>query len=66
MPNLTGGKGGDALGGNMQTSAMFNASGWTVNTGAGTASGAPAGVNIYLIGGLVIAGLLAWKMYLKK
>lgn len=65
MPSMSGGAGGDATSG-MSMSSGFNNSGWTVNTGSGSASGAPSALNPWLIAGLVAAGLLAWKMYVKK
>jgi len=63
---MSGGAGGDSSNGPFTASSGFNNSGWTVNTGSGSASGAPAALNPWLIAGLVAAGLLAWKMTIKK
>lgn len=64
-PSFTGGAGGAATTGDMKLNSAFDSSGWTVNTGSGSASGAAA-LNPWLIAGLAVAGLLAWKMYRKK
>lgn len=66
MPSMSGGAGGAASTGPLTSSSGFNTSGWTVNTGSGSASGAPSALNPWLIAGLVVAGLLAWKMSRKK
>lgn len=50
-----------ANGGTSGLSAAFDSSGWTVNTGSGSASGMPA-INGWLIGGMIVAGLVAWKI----
>lgn len=62
---LTGGAGGSADSKN-SLSSVFNSSGWTVNTGSGSASGAPSSMSPVMVGGLVVAGLIAWKMFLSK
>lgn len=62
---LTGGAGGSAHSGS-SLSSVFNSSGWTVNTGSGSASGTPSSTSPLMIGGLVVAGLIAWKMFLSK
>lgn len=63
--SLTGGKGGDSRSA-LTTSSAFDSSGWVVNMGGGSASGIPAQINPLLLAGLAVAGLVAWKLYLKK
>ena len=66
-PSFTGGAGGDAVA-KQTASSMFDSSGWTVATGHGSATGAPSPLvsNPWMIGGLIMAGLIAWKLYLGK
>ena len=68
-PNF-GGAGGSAApssaGGTQGTSSPFNSSGWTVNMGSGSATGAPVSHSPMMIAGIVVAGLIAWKMFLRK
>lgn len=64
-PSFGGGPAGPSNAGST-TSAMFDSSNWAVNVGSGSASGTPSIKNQYLIAGLIVAGLIAWKLYLKK
>lgn len=52
-----------AASGPVSTKAAFDSSGWVVNFGEGSASGAPASIPIYvwLIGGLVLLAMLKRK-----
>lgn len=64
-PSFQGGSAGPSTS-PQTTSSVFNSSGWTVNTGSGSATGVPAASNPLMIAGLIVAGLIAWKMFLKK
>lgn len=64
-PSFTGGAGGDAKS-SLTASSGFDSSGWVVNIGSGSASGTPGALNPFVIAGLALAGLIAWKLYLKS
>lgn len=59
--SLQGGAGGDTSQRN-QVSTAFNSSGWTVNTGSGSATGASPATNYMMIGATCLGVLLLWKM----
>lgn len=63
--NLSGGAGGAAGDVTTNTKSSFDNSGWAVSFGSGDATTAGK-LNYWLIGGLVFAGLVAWKMSKSK